>query len=1652
MQATDSERELRAVDREALSKEIASATLDQLRESVHAGTIDRKLVHVSQRAFPPGSCQLAEFQVVVHEIASRLLTSATDSFKRLKVKPEQVFLCDNESQNAAIDTCTHDLFFSRGLIASLLNAPEMRDGSMSIDALAGIIAHELGHAAFQQNFNARGNSMLQEEWCDKQAATMMERAGFKPEAMTLAWEMINRTSRFESSIQVLNHGQVHASIPIRSELYEKLALDAYERDRRKEVVEGLTGESLPRDSWRQRLEAVLDSAGQVHVIAPVDLELHQRLSGSQSPRDTIAALGGICREYRDLLSRRTAIPLLADVCTHLALVLRGDAALISEVRRSPDVDSISEALWHNQEGGVAAGLYDRQTEVFGFEGWGIFAGFDTKVVRFITASSRPELVDAMSVLEGALKLLKERGVFLPYPRGDQKMWLTAIAGSGTEEIQRVFTREDFDRLQAGDVIPFPFQAHRTLRAEIASNRQENADRSVLDMLMRFCGISEAIDSLLTGVHIHPLCEALRRGTDTDSLSGFSISERSGVSIEFPQRVSPIERAEDDGRDIIVEGGAWVDTERRFARFMLRRGEKAAAEIGERPLSDSAIIRNLLRKHGWLIAPQVHPFGLVDPEQLRATHQLARQLVEAISRAVKAVEEQESGRNLHGASVRSIILDSAQALAGQTNQVYWRYLRDVTEMWEGARVDPEHPLVRYVRLDPDRVFSRGERLIIVSGLNGLDSAPLHSWGEERVRDVFAECLGSERRLRYLLGVNTCLSPEEFAETLTRVPRESFTVHSSRGANRAQALIDARAYYINEHLRELKQREIPLPVLHVLADLCGRASGWKLLDTVLEAAESAHGNSPHSAALGSPELLDRYQRLAAMGAIGRSPQMQKRLHRELEGCYAKLNGLEARLEFVSALLTPRTFVSGDYGYFPLPDFLYEKRWDWERAGSPPPSSVYTVRTSDPSFEKFLVKSSVECLAALVREAVGIRHDDGSKAFRGEVEKVVSFLNDKHVPAVLRVQILDRLADELLTQAPVSEYLRDNLVAPDDVQGKLTAHSLLSASHQTPEALNAGAVEVHNALVQLRTPGASSVREAIFDFLLDRSPSDERVWGLAEQILRELDGGFLSYLTGARSNGDTQRWLKTGAPRPAEPVVAFHLKALHQRFSELGIRAKGALLSTLATDQDSPGAARFEYFKRHRLFPAVLSGVEKWGELLKSAIDDYFEFYGSSLHQKFMVGCSILAGAGSGARGEGDGASVGRIARLFLGAHGPAGFKMLQRIRNHPDTPRAVKDELYDVLDETVKYPRWTIHELIARYGPKGASEAWVGRAKAGSMCLSVELKNGAGSSFLSIIHPGAHVDSQYWLGNFAIMGSKLGERDKRLSLLAPMASQAKSLLTNECDFAYAPQAQQEVAEQGYTYEMRFPLSRITVRSECAPLIASEAKPDPDFMKVSGNKEVQAAVGLPLLQLISEFRKRAGRGEMSPDEQDRQFSMLQAAAFSVIANEVRLILAGRGKDHDRHPGNYLIDLTDGPEPIVRLTHFDFGCTDLSHPTAEARAELREMLRPFVSPLGLLKLSLWPKAVSDSLCRKLFESSAWSSLPLGLHASLGANEVVTFRVGERQLLSRRDLLRAFIVALESGDIAPEVAQLAPKGVFGIIVSRVLKLVDAGGVGFAGR
>jgi hypothetical protein len=608
----------------------------------------------------------------------------------------------------------------------------------------------------------------------------------------------------------------------------------------------------------------------------------------------------------------------------------------------------------------------------------------------------------------------------------------------------------------------------------------------------------------------------------------------------------------------------------------------------------------------------------------------------------------------------------------------------------------------------------------------------------------------------------------------------------------------------------------------------------------------------------------------------------------------------------------------------------------------------------------------------------------------------------------------------------------------------------------------VGLHNGLVGLRHPGERELRESLFTFFLDQRP-DAELGRLSDLLLKQLEGrnpldeGNLPSIFKALGMEGVQGFSNAEDRERQREIVDYHLRALHSRFIELDVRSRGGALSVFAVD-DSPSERTFTDFMDKVFLPRILPKDGPYNDLLLSGMKDYFQFYSNAVHHKYMVACAILASAQEEPSQVSELAKIGIVAKSFLGAHGTAGYKMLQRIRNHPSTPQEIKDVLHNVLDETISLPRWTIHSRIEELGPIGASAHWVGRAKAGSMCLSVPLRKADGSeSFLSIIHPGAQVDSLYWLQNFTTMASNLSQIKPELGVLAPMAQQTRRLIANETDFAGAPRAQQGIAEEAYTYSMQLPGDGVVIRSSCAPLVSSEAKPHPsDFMKDSGNKEAAAVSGRSLLDMVAEFRAKSASGAWSKEEVERRFAVLRAVAFSVIANEVRVTASGQGKDHDRHPGNYLVEVQEGSHPrstTVTLNHFDFGCTDLEAPSSAAQRELGATLQRVLEETSLFTMIFRPKAIVDRAMGALFEKGTYipevASIPLGLLAATGANERVMVDGRERGLLDGASLAQACKVGLEGAIIPAELRIDLPKGLKGWLLKRAYGRVETKGARF---
>ena len=117
-----------------------------------------------------------------------------------------------------------------------------------------------------------------------------------------------------------------------------------------------------------------------------------------------------------------------------------------EFRTSPELEQISETLWHSQESAAASWLYNnvlharREGEAFAPQGWGLFAGLDAKVLRFVTASSGQEVTEAMRELGSAFEAADKRDVRLTAGGANGPRWLDVICPSLREAVGAAFKK------------------------------------------------------------------------------------------------------------------------------------------------------------------------------------------------------------------------------------------------------------------------------------------------------------------------------------------------------------------------------------------------------------------------------------------------------------------------------------------------------------------------------------------------------------------------------------------------------------------------------------------------------------------------------------------------------------------------------------------------------------------------------------------------------------------------------------------------------------------------------------------------------------------------------------------------------------------------------------------------------------------------------------------------------------------------------------------------------------------------------------------------------------------------------------------------------------------------------------------------------------
>lgn len=1626
-------------------------TLEEIAEDATHGRFD-KLKQAMFQVYPSERLYAQDLSQLVSEITSRMIRAVPDEMSGVNHEELVVHLVDSPTVNAFVTTTSSgafDVYINRGLIAEFLSAPEFAEKDLRVDALAGVVAHEICHTNFERKYRGRANTMVQEEYCDLLPAKMLERIGLRPEAMSKLCDLFSRIGGRREAFAV-SRDEPHASPAIRKEVYEKGAWHEYERDRRKPLIGGASSSiDQLREGWRDRLEAILEASQHDRVVTPMRYELERQGFSTADCDGKLEIIHRVMEEYRPLISDWSAGSLSRELAALTVEALGKAKGPVGRYSTHHLCVKLSSILYNQANERASVRSYQEICQALGVENFGAFVEADEKYLALVSARTKDEVIAALKGCEQLLSYDAQPDIL-------RESWGGVLLPRTRDKVSALFSAAELEAVKQGRAIPFPFGTHRELREELLSahdgERYQSAQRT-LNVLAHFykrsglefateCLRGQVGDESFSTIALNP-ARHLMRTTESGTLEAFDIDLERGISLRYPgrQQVTP-----EHGK------GAVLESEVAFAEFIARRGAELLPEVAR--LDTRRAFIEFAFEHAHLIMPQVHPVGSLPEELTRRSHALARAMMERLEYLVTNDTTGEF------TDTPVTFLTKFNPMSGAPFlDVYRDYHRSVVQFYDkGCRVDPKHPIVRALLDNVGGVLTPAQQIVGISALNGFNGDKRRIT-EDSLHTAFREAVGGEERLRSLLGVDLSRPPAQFIEGLVRISDGGPKLYTSEYVNPALPVFEVRARYIDQYLSQGSPERFTVAQLHTLYDLCsydsaGLALGRRLRDLVTQMALNQDLTK-----LSNGEFLDLYQRIVAMGITDRNVSVERRWQDEVMRRYDTLSDVDARASFLAEISFPRPFSCGEKNRLGL----LIGRYDTDRfKGISTITSAYLPKASDPRFERFTIDGLVDVRATQVRARSRTRFDDRTPEFLKQCENLLSSLDRRGLPQSIRSRVLREVADELLLQREASFLFRDNLTFHSKYQSQLTFANFMTATHQHGESTNAIVSEAHNRLVGLRDSSERPFRESLLRFFLNRRP-DTELANLSAQLLKKLEGrnpddeGNLPQIFKTMGMIGVQGFLSPEDGERQREIVEYHLRSLHERFLELDVKAKGAALSMIAVDT-SPSEESFQRFKNEVLLPRILPEKGAYNELLVSAISDYFEFYGNALHHKYMVACAILASAQQERSEVSELANVGLVAKSFLGSHGTAGYKLLQRIRNHPTTPQEIKDVLHNVLDETVSLPRWTIHERIEELGPLGATEHWVGRAKAGSMCLSVPFRKSDGTeSFLSIIHPGAQVDSLYWLQNFTTMASNLSQIKPELGVLAPMAQQTRRLIANETDFAQSPMIQQEIAERGYTYSMELPQYGVVIRSSCAPLISSEAKPHPsDFMKNSGNKEAARARGRTLLEMVAEFREKSGSGAWSTYQTERGFEILKAVAFSVIANEVRLAASGQGKDHDRHPGNYLVEVRRNHQRSmlnVELHHFDFGCADVEPPGAVVQKELGATIERVLNQSSLFTMLFRPREMVNRAMEALFEKGTYvpevASIPLGFLAAMGANERVVVDNKERALLDGDTLAQACKVGLESAKVPRELRIDLPKGIKGWLLKRAYQRIQTQGTRF---
>ncbi len=406
-------------------------------------------------------------------------------------------------------------------------------------------------------------------------------------------------------------------------------------------------------------------------------------------------------------------------------------------------------------------------------------------------------------------------------------------------------------------------------------------------------------------------------------------------------------------------------------------------------------------------------------------------------------------------------------------------------------------------------------------------------------------------------------------------------------------------------------------------------------------------------------------------------------------------------------------------------------------------------------------------------------------------------------------------------------------------------------------------------------------------------------------------------------------------------------------------------------------------------------KNAETAKLIVKSYIETVGSQNPKEAQMLVAALLSA-EHQRAPGEVMRLGQTLNIVLSNMGPAGAKLLQAIHSNPSTPEDIRNDLkYSKIDHD-KPARWDAIDMMETAGLLDPSKtSHVGKCiGAGSFGITMLNTAADGKDYAdTLLRPNADAMADREFQFMEQAAKIIAQQDSRMKPVIDMVQQARHSAQIETQMSLA-EKQNQIAQQSM---------------------------DGVVVKVKGADGVEHTYTHRVMPLI-EQNEHYKRAEFAPGTEylklpeNTPIEYRRNIAYAMASMQLTQRLAGMPMDRDRHGGNIKVE---GDQ----IYHYDFGMTDLELPSDTQKEALGKVLAKTVKQVAQSRVNLLNKIVGgketafvDALVNNIDKSDA------------GAPERAFLTKFKQEVLAMAD----YFNALETGDQKKSSSKQAMEGIMG--------------------